>query len=119
MLYSSCSHPIALVTLTVLKYFESLTGSDYIVNHQEIASRNFTVTFLSKQSNSTKHVINIADDRFFEGREYFRLRISAVRPIGQAAQFFIPEACVTNTFVEIIIDDDDSKSGSSPLTSRK
>ena len=104
------------VTVTVLKYFaiaHILTGSDYIVNLQDIASRNFTVTFLSKQATSTEHVIQIADDNTSEGKEYFRLRITAVRPIGQAAQFFIPEPGVNETFVDITIEDDDSKSNSS------
>ena len=57
-------------------------------------------------------MINIADDEIFEGREYFRLRISTVRPIGQAAQFFVPQAGVNNTFVDISIEDDDSKPSS-------
>ena len=91
----------------------TLAGSDYIVSLQDFAARDFTVTFLSKQANSTEHVIFIADDQIFEGREYFRLRLSAVNPIGQAAQFFIPQADVTNTYVDVVIADDDSKSSSS------
>ena len=88
-------------------------GTDYVVNFQDISSQNFTVNFLSKQANSTEQVIIIANDQFFEGREYFRLRISAVRPIGQAAQLYIPQAGVTNSFVDISIENNDSKSSSS------
>ena len=91
----------------------ALAGTDYIVNLQDFFSRDFTVTFLPKQANSTENVITIADDHVFEGREYFRLRISAVRPIGQAAQFFVAQAGVNNTFVDISIEDDDSKSSTS------
>ena len=58
-------------------------------------------------------MITIAEDSIFEGREYFRLRINAVRPIGQAAQFFIPQDGANNTFVDISIEDDDSKLSSS------
>ena len=88
----------------------TLAVSDYIVNLQDFASKNITATFLSKQANSTEHVIHIADDSIFEGREYFRLRISAIRTIGQAEQFIIPQAGVENTLVDISIEDDDSKS---------
>ena len=102
------------VTMPALKYFaHTLAGSDYIVNLQDFTSTNFTVTFLSKQANSTEHVIIIADDRILEGREHFRLRLSAIRPIGQAADFYVPQAGFENTFVGISIEDDDSKSGSS------
>ena len=69
--------------------------------------------FLAKQANSTDHVINIADDRVFEGREYFRLRLSAIRTIGQAEQFYAPQTGFENTFVDISIEDDDSKSSRS------
>ena len=71
------------------------------------------MTFLSKQANSTEHVINIADDQIFEGREYFRLRICAIRIIGQAADFYVPQPGFENTFVDVNIEDDDSKSISS------
>ena len=92
------------------EYFaNTLAGSDYIINLEDFASRNFTVTFLSKQGNSTEHVIIIADDSIFERREYFRLRLSAIRPIGQAAQFFVPQTGFENTFVDTCIEDDDSK----------
>ena len=92
----------------------TLAGSDYVVDLQAILSRDFTVTFLSKQANSTEHVIYIADDQIFEGREWFRLRISAVRPTGQAEQLFMPQAGVNNVFVDISIVDDDSKSATHP-----
>ena len=74
---------------------------------------NFTVTFLSKQANSTEYVITIADDSSFEGREYFRLRLSAIVPIGQAADFYVPQTGFENTFVDINIEDDNGKSISS------
>ena len=88
----------------------ALTGGDYVVNLDDVESTDFTVTFLSKQANSTEHVINIADDEIFEGREYFRLRITEVRPIDGAAQLFVPQDGVENTFVDISIEDDDGKS---------
>ena len=92
------------------EYFaNTLAGLDYIVNLEDYVSRNFSVTFLSKQANSTEHVINIADDLIFERREYFRLRLSAIRLIGQAAQFFVPQTGFENTFVDTCIEDDDSK----------
>ena len=105
------SYTLFSSTLTTLNYFtNTFTGSDYIVTLQDFTSRNFTVTFLSKQANSTEYVIHIADDQIFERREYFRLRISAIRPTGQAAQFYVPQAGFENTFVDINIEDDDSKS---------
>ena len=98
----------ALYSITQL-LANALAGSDYIARLEDVTSRNFTVTFLSKQANSTEYAINIADDAIFEGREYFRLRISAVRPIGQAAQLFVLQPRENNTFVDISIEDDDSK----------
>ena len=74
---------------------------------------SITVTFLSRQANSTECVVHIADDQIFEGSEYFRLRLSAIRLIGQAAQFFIPQTGFENMFVDINIEDDDSKSHNS------
>ena len=65
------------------------TRRDYLVNIQNPSSRTFTVAFLSKQANSTEHVIVVADDSVSEGIETFRLRIVAVRFIGQAATIFI------------------------------
>ena len=59
-------------------------------------------------------MINIANDQIFEGREYFRLRLSAIRTIGQAADFYVPQTGFENTFVDINIEDDDCKSSSSP-----
>ena len=58
-------------------------------------------------------MIPIVDDSIFEGREYFRLRLSAIRPIGQAAQFFVPQPGFENSYVDINIEDDDSKSHNS------
>ena len=71
------------------------------------------MTFLSKQANSTEYVITIVDDSIFEGREYFRLRLSAIVPIGQAADFYVSQNGFENTFVDINIEDDDGKSISS------
>ena len=73
------------------------------------------MTFVSGQANSTNYAIIITDDSILEGKEYFRLRISAIRPIGQVAQFYIPQAGANNTFVDICIEDDDSKLSSSSL----
>ena len=74
------------------------------------------MTFLSKQANSTEFAINIVDDEMLEGREYFRLRLSAIRPIGQASDFYVPQAGFENTFVDINIEDDDSKTIGSSST---
>ena len=71
------------------------------------------MTFLSKQASSTEYVITIADDSIFEGREYFRLRLSAIALTGQAANFYVPQNGFENTFVDINIEDDDGKSISS------
>ena len=54
-------------------------------------------------------MIYIVDDQSFEGREYFRLRLSAIRTIGQAADFYVPQTGFENAFVDINIEDDDSK----------
>ena len=85
------------------------TGSDYLVNLQNPSSRTFTVTFQSKQANSSENVIVVADDSMFEGTEAFRLRIVAARFIGQAAAIFRVTAGLTNTFADVIIEDDDCK----------
>ena len=84
-------------------------GRDYLVNIQNPSSRIFTVVFQSKQANSTEHVIQIAHDNIFEDREYFRLRIIAVRFSGQAAALFSAQDGLNNTFVDVNIPDDDSK----------
>ena len=73
------------------------TGSDYIVNIQNPSSRTFTVTFQSKQANSSENVIVVADDSLVEGTEAFRLRIVAARFFGQAAVIFRAEHGLTNT----------------------
>ncbi len=82
-------------------------GSDYIVNVQNISSRTFTVTFQSKQANSTKHQILIADDIIVEGTEEFLLRIDTVRFIGQASVLFRPSDGVSNVVADVFIADDD------------
>ena len=84
-------------------------GIDYLVNTQNSSSRIFTVTFQSKQSNSSEHVILLAHDVVFEDSEYFRLRIVAARFYGQAAALFRTQDGPTNTFVDVNIQDDDCK----------
>ena len=84
-------------------------GSDYLANTQNASSRIFTVVFLSKQANSTKHVILLSDDPIFEEREYFRLRIIGIRFNEQASLIFRPQDGLTNTFVDVNIEDNDSK----------
>ena len=88
------------------------TGSDYLVNKQNPSSRTFTVTFQSKQANSTENVILVADDSILEGTEAFRLRIVAARFIGQAADIFRDGS--TNTVADVIIEDDDCKFMNTP-----
>ena len=83
------------------------SGSDYIVNIQNPSSRTFTVTFQPKQLNATEHVILIADDDIFEDKELFRLRIHALRFIGEAANLFRAQPGVTSFFAEIAIKDND------------
>ena len=85
------------------------TGRDYLVNIQNPLSRTFTVTFQSKQANSTENVIVVADDSILEGTETFRLRIVAARFIGQAATIFRAQDGLNNTVVDVIIEDNDSK----------
>ena len=92
-----------------------LTGIDYLVNRQNPSSRNFTVTFQSKQANSSENVIVVADDSIVEGIEAFRLRIVAARFFGQAAVFFRASAELTNTFVDVTIEDGDCKFVKTPL----
>ena len=84
-------------------------GTDYLVNSQNPSSRTFTVAFQSKQANSTEHVIVVADDSILEETETFRLRIVAVRFIGQAAAFFRAQDGLTNTTADVTIEDDDCK----------
>ena len=85
------------------------TGIDYLVNRENALSRTFTVTFQSKQANSTENEIVVADDSIVEGTETFRLRIVAARFIGQAAAIFRAQDGLTNTVAEVTIEDDDCK----------
>ena len=87
------------------------TGIDYLVNIQNPSSRTFTVTFQSKQANSTENVIELklAGDDIVEGTEAFRLRIVAARFFGQAAAIFRPEDGLTNTTADVVIEDNDCK----------
>ena len=90
------------------------TGSDYIVNNQNPSSRTFTVTFQSKQANSTENVIVLAADDIVEGTEAFRLRIVAARFFGEAAAIFRAQDGLTNTVVDVTIKDDDCKFMNTP-----
>ena len=85
------------------------TGSDYLVNSQNLGSRTFTVTFQSKQANSTENEIQLADDFIVEGTEAFRLRIVAARFTGQAAILFRAPPGLTNTVADVTIEDADCK----------
>ena len=85
------------------------TGSDYLVNQQNIRSRTFTATFQSKQVNSTENDIVFANDDIVEGIETFSLRIVAARFIGEAATIFRAQDGLNNTFADVIIEDNDCK----------
>ena len=85
------------------------TGIDYLVNLQNPLPRTFTVTFQSKQANSTENDIVFADDAIVEGIETFRLRIVAARFIGEAATIFRAQDGLNNTFADVIIEDNDCK----------
>ena len=84
-------------------------GIDYLVSIQNPSSRTFTVTFQSKQANSTENVIVVADDSIVEGTEAFRLRIVAARFLGQAAALFRPQDGLSNTIADVTIENDDCK----------
>ena len=86
-----------------------LTGIDYIVNLQSPLTRIFTVSFQSRQANSTEHSISISDDAIFEGRETFRLRIVEARFLGQAATVFRAQDRLNETTADVIIEDNDCK----------
>ena len=90
------------------------TGTDYLVNSQNPSSRTFTVTFLSKQANSTENEIQLADDYIVERNEAFCLRIVAARFIGQAAAIFVAPSTLTNTVANVIIENDDCKFMNTP-----
>ena len=85
------------------------TGFDYIVNSQNPSSRTFTVTFQSKQANSTENDIVFANDDIVEGTEAFHLQIVAARFIGEAATIFRAQDGLNNTFADVIIEDNDCK----------
>ena len=86
-----------------------LTGSDYIVNLQNLSSRIFTVFFQSRQDNSTENSIFLADDDAFEGRETFRLRVVEARFLGQAATIYRAQDRLNETTADVIIEDNDCK----------
>ena len=92
----------------IIMYMPPLrSGNDYIVDIQNTSSRTFTVTFQPKQLNATEHVILIADDDIFEDKEHFRLRIHALRFIGEAANHFRAQPGVNSSFTVIAIKDND------------
>lgn len=84
-------------------------GTDYVVNTQNTSSRIFTVIFQPKQSNSTEHVIQIAEDVIIEDSEYFRLHIQAVRFMKGAATLFRAHSSANSFFSEVHIADYDGK----------
>ena len=75
------------------------------MNIQNTSSRTFTVTFQSKQANSSENGIVVADDSILEGTEDYHLRIVA----GQAAAIFRARAELTNTVADVTVEDDDCK----------
>ena len=77
------------------------------MNLQNPVSRNFTVSFLPLQANSTENIIQLSDDDIFEGTESFGLRIAEARFSGQAAEIFRANDTLTNAFAEVNIADDD------------
>ena len=85
------------------------TGIDYLVNLQNLSSRIFTVTFQSKEADSTVNDIVFADDAIIEGIETFRLRIVAARFIGEAATIFRAQDGLNNTVANVTIEDNDCK----------
>ena len=85
------------------------SGSDYIVNIQNASFRTFTVTFQPRQLNLTEHMISISDDDIFEDKEHFRLRIHALRFIGEAANLFRVQPGVIGSFAEVAIKDNDGE----------
>lgn len=95
-----------------MPYVNAHAGTDYIVSIQDPMAMNFKVVFISKQSNSTEHVIRIANDDIFEGTEYFRCNIVTIEFTEQAEQLFRPQEGVNNTFADVRIEDNDSKSRS-------
>ena len=102
---SALTHSYSLNAMTHLMH----TGSDYVVNIQNLGYRTFKVTFQPKQANSTENEIQLAEDDIVEGTEAFRLRIVAVRFIGQAATIFRAQDGLTNTVADVTIEDNDSK----------
>ncbi len=89
------------------------TGRDYLVNIQNPLSKNFTVTFQSKQANSSEKVILVGNDGIVEGTEAFRLRIVAAR-FGQAAAIFTAPPGLNNTVVNVTIEDNSCKFMNTP-----
>ena len=107
---SILTHSYSVNALTHLMH----TGTDYFVNSQNPSSRTFTVTFQSKQANSTENVIQLAADDIVEGTEVFHLRIVAARFIGQAAAIFRAQDGLNNTVADVIVEDDDCKFMNTP-----
>ena len=85
------------------------------MNFPNVSTRIFTVTFTARKNRSTENVIQTAFDHIMEGTEYFRLRINAIRFIGQSGGVFRAADAVKNNFADVILTDDDCKLGSSAL----
>ena len=108
--FSSFNSCCSLNYLECYYYMPPLhSGSDYIVNIQNPSSRTFSATFQPKQLNATEHVIQIGDDDIFEGKEHFRLRIHALRFIGEASKCFRAQPGVNSSFAEVAIKDNDGE----------
>ena len=90
-----------------MPYHLIYTGNDYVLDLHNISSRIFTVTFQSRQANSTEHSIFLSEDDTFEGPEYFLLKIFDARFIGEAADTFRAQEVLNNTFAVVIIEDID------------
>ena len=83
------------------------------MNLTNTSTRISTVTFTARKNRSTEFVIITAYDTIMEGTEYFRLRINAIRFIGQSGGVFEAADAVKNNFADVILTDDDCKLGSS------
>ena len=114
----TCNSSFLMYSITIVVFFSHrmiylyaplYSGSDYIVNIQNASFRTFTVTFQPRQLNLTEHMISISDDDIFEDKEHFRLRIHALRFIGEAANVFRAAPQVTSSFAEIAIKDNDGE----------
>ena len=105
----SNSYSIEILYTYARSYMYIHAGTDYIVNTLNTSSRIFTVTFQPKQDKSNEHVILIADDNILENKEYFIIRIYAIRFIEGAATRFTISSEANRSFAVVVIQDDDSE----------